>query len=360
MQDEAQEQGQQGEVGESPEDFFARAFAEAEADGDGDDSGASEEDADGDEDVQATGEEDDPSEDVDDDGEEEPAPKNNTISKLTLKLRDREKELTTLRAEARALQEEVKRLSDVRREQTAEPDDIVDHVRSIVVRKMGLKADDPRLKEVMNDLVADLTAEFVEGADAIDAFKDRKSARAKRLAEESKYRQVTEQIEQMKREKEEAQLQAAKANDQQVVTQFLTSNMERFPFLMDQTQVNPAEYILEAAVEAINTGAVPRPATRQDAQDLMDLIATNADAEYRALAEKLATRLGKGATVKSEQSKAKKHNPTKRTGTASGTGGGGRGAPTPRQEEQESADEDAESFIRRRINRDLALKRKRR
>lgn len=326
----------------------------------------------------------DPSEgdpDGGDGGEEDGDPasrldEDESFSRMRLNLGRQAKQLTEYQTKVRALEQEVKRLSDEARSRgDSEPGDLVDHLQATVMRRLGVKDPrDPRVLRQLEDLATDLTAEFFEGSDAVESMRERREQRRQERAERERHEGYQRQLDEMKAERlrESQQRQA-----QEVVgmtRQFLTANSARTPFLTAAAEagalgdVDLAQYVFEAAQEGMRTGQWTDPQTTDELAAIYGRICGNLEAHFRAVAGKLGPLAGKagGDLVKGKDSgrgndRARGIPQTRRGGSAKGrdtrtgrfhstSGGGGRGSAPP---ETQQSDDDTPDDLGARFEREL-------
>ena len=304
-----------------------------------------------------------------DEGPEEDAPapvRADTFSRVKANLVKREKELSQARSENRALKAEVRKLSEqARRSQDDGPADVMDAVRLTVARRMGVKADDPRVIDELGHIAQDLMLESIpEGALDDSTNADLRKAREERTrlrAEQERQRKIDERFAQLERERDQARADERSAKTKATVESRIQTNADKLAFLTAQTDVDPVTAIIEMADAAIAQGLVTI-ASPADAVKLIDRCASQLDAHYYEQAKRLAPRLPNGSPAgKQPQTRADaqaKRTPMKRTGT--GSGGGGRGAPSERPQQEEVGEEDFAAFAAREKRRLLALEQKRR
>lgn len=309
-----------------------------------------------------------PSDDGGDTDDEPKDPRAESHSRMVRKLAQRERELSEHRAQVKERDRRIAELEQRVRAAEADDGDDISLLRSRAARRLGVKADDPKVNEYLFELSRDVTLDHL--GDAVESDPDLKRIREERRAERQRRderRELESRIERIERERQEAEQRANRAQATAAVGQFLSANSERHPFLMAQNDVDPVETVSDLAFEAIRTGQFE--VRRGESQDqaagrLLQTIAGNLDAHYRGLAEALSKKLRPAADsadddidVPTERAgKAKKQAQGKRTGTT-GTGGGGRGRPSAQPREDDDEEETLGSFMRRELSRDAAGRR---
>lgn len=247
-----------------------------------------------------------------------------------------------------------------------EPADVMDLIRGRLARDMGVQANDPRVREALFELSRDITLEHL--GQAVDADPELKRLRSEREGlkrTQAERRALEDRIARIEQEKVEMQRLAERNGALGGVTQLLAREAESLPFLMAQTDVDPAGEIVDLILEAISTGQLANPTDDLAATRLVRRMARNLDSHYRQLAETLSSKLGRRADESADsdpddekprqrlgsQDDARKGKrqgaPARQRGTT-GAGGGGRGLPTPRQNGAEpDEDEDMTSWWKR-------------
>lgn len=292
-------------------------------------------------------------------GEAPPVPTN---SKVILRLAQRDRELaearTQIRDMQRAIEESQTKVPDVR----ALPR--MDAVRWTIAQKLGVDdPKDPRVTEELKDLMSDILFDDVDekslSTKDLEQFRQQKAQRQKDREDRDWKRSMEERALRAEREKAdiEARQQEAATNAAATkqVTEQLTADAERYPFLMDlpvgelkQLGADSASALVtRLAIDAIKSQAVTVSSIAEE-RALVAKIAANLNAHYEGLANALAPRIGnKSANAGSKRADAgTREAPTRKTGagrTASGAGGGGRGRPV-EVAPQETADDGVDSY----------------
>ena len=300
------------------------------------------------------------------DTEGEPAPRSDSHSRLVRKLAQRDREITGHRAQVRDLQRQLQEAT-AGRSQDVDISDPLDFIRNNIARHLRVEVGDPRVREALFELGLDITAEHLGDAAKDDAlFRGRAEKRAEERRRSQDRRVLEERIERIEREKQEADRRANEAGTLSHLNRILQGDARVLPFLMAQTDVDPASAVMELMQEAVRTGQAPRPRTDDPAEadrlatQFARTIAKNLDNYWRGIAKTLAGRLSQEGKAASESVPTTKKSttpianrngqrtaktqtaPTRRTG-ATGTGGGGRGrVPETRVA---GGDDDSESLV---------------
>lgn len=307
----------------------------------------------------------------DDDDVPAPTKRSDSFSRVKASLVQKERENSDLKAQVRAHQAETKRLTDqLRASKTEEPADVMQAMRHVVARHLGLKPNDPRVVEELGRYGEELVLDSLP-AGALDQSTDAdlKSKRAERQRlkdAEDRHRAVEERFARMERERDDALRSAETQQTHTLVNQRLTQHAAKLPFLSAQNDVDPTQAVVEMAEALLADGHVTlRPGDAKGATALIDRCAMQLDEHYKSLAASLAPRLQH--TSKSPQNtqaprqSPPKQAPRKQSGMGSGTGGGGRGTPGPQRPASEPAEEeDFASFFEAQKRSYAALERKKR
>jgi hypothetical protein len=276
--------------------------------------------------------------------------------------------MTQLRARERDLQRQLQQAQQLQ-QSNREPDDIIELARHRLARSFGTNdVNDPRVKEALFELSRDITLEHLgAAADKDPELRKIREQRAEQRRRDADRRGLEERIERMERDRQEADRRSEQTQVMSTLNRIIQNDARHLPFLLAQTDVDPAETVFELVQEAVRTGQAPIPRTNDPAEaDRLAIkfardIAKRLDTHYRGLAEVLASKLNPpeddeadedaqqvAKKVRSQLSnrvqtktapKAAKMQqaPKRRTG-ATGTGGGGRGR-APEQSNVVASDE---------------------
>lgn len=275
-------------------------------------------------------------------------------SRLLRNIDKLERNLTAERAKAKELEQRLRQLE----QQSADPEDELEMVRNRIARRMGLDPTDQRVSERMFDLSRDITVAHL-GED-VDSDPDLKKRRQE-LTEERRRRDeriaAEKRIEELERRDRDREAQAQRREAVADVSQMLAATPH--PFLSAAVD-NPAEAIVDMALQAINEGRVS-VRTAEEGARLVQQISANLESFHRKRAERLAALLGDSAdnrigtnvntTDRDKAAKRTQTGATKRRAPAVGSnGGGGRGRPSPAGDPEmaDEGPEDLGSFMNRR------------
>lgn len=313
---------------------------------------------------------------------EAPPVEDRSFSRMVRNMAVKERELTTARQSITALEAEVRRLSDsVRQSQAStEHSDPIEVVRDMLARRIGVKdASDPRVRQALQELATDLTVESFDESALDDDLRQRRQSRQSRIREEESRRQLREEIDGIRRERDQARQQAIEADLINGTAEFVRGRSAELPFLVGAIEAGELDHrvLLQAARRGIQEGRWPDPTTREELEDVLDVVSTNLNEHYRSVADKLSTHLGKGRQQANGQmtrdgrqgrNDAGRDTPTRAggrgdTSRASGgsrgqanrppaspnRGGGGRGIPGPASEPVDDEDDSLANRFNRRM-----------
>lgn len=295
----------------------------------------------------------------------------------------KERELSTARGQVQALETEVRRLSEAGRLRNEDPDDVVEHVRSILARRLGAeRTDDPRVLSALRELSTDLTVEaFADPKDP--SLESRRQERNRMRQERERHTSYQRQIDELRQERLEVQREGIRAQISQGIGAHLDSEAESLPYLTaagEAGDIDPVSGVFDILSAGVRSGRIPDPRDATELREAIDLITANLEDHYRGLAERLTRRSnvapaaanpksailrGKQMVTTRDRRETNDRAPAARDrgqdGRTAGRapvpsrGGGGRGAAHPDLPPQTQADDDEDDSLGARIDRRLRM-----